>query len=183
MITIILEEQLKQGTAEWHNLRNHFLTGTDAIKLLRGYTPQQILQAKIKESNSFKGNYWTNRGHLLEDESKDIYSQVYSPITNAGFIINDKTSQNIGYSPDGLVGDDGFVECKCFGEKHHLQVAKTLSPEIIAQTQWGFFITERDWCDLLLYNPDIEDNSLAYIVKRLSPIPEIQEKFKKLLDL
>lgn len=182
MITIIPEDEIKQGSEEWHTLRNQYLTGTDAIKLLRGYTPQQILENKAKQSNSFKGNYWTNRGHLLEDESKDIYSQVYSPITNAGFIINDKFP-NIGYSPDGLVDLNGFVECKCFGEKHHLQIANNLSPEIIAQTQWGFFITERDWCDLLLYNPDIEDNNLAYIVKRLTPISEIQDKFKKLLEV
>lgn len=181
MITIIPEEQIKQGSTEWLELRKKYLTGTDAIKLLRGYTPQQILENKSKETNNFKGNYWTNRGHVLEDESKEIYSEVYSPITNAGFIINDKYP-NIGYSPDGLVNNDGFVECKCFGEKHHLQVAKNLSPEIIAQTQWGFFITERDWCDLLLYNPDIEDDENAYIIKKLIPIPEIQEKFKKLLD-
>ena len=74
----------------------------------------------------------------------------------------------------------GYIIQRSYGQ---VQGKNTLSPEIIAQTQWGFFITERDWCDLLLYNPDIEDNSLAYIVKRLSPIPEIQEKFKKLLDL
>lgn len=182
MITIIPESQIKQGSGAWHNLRNRYLTGTDAIKLLRGYSPEQILEKKIIESNSFSGNYWTERGHILEDESKDIYSQVRFPITNAGFIINDK-APNIGYSPDGLVGEDGFVECKSFGEKHHRQVIKNLSPEIIAQTQWGFFITERDWCDLLLYNPDLEDNDEAYVIKRLYPISEIQEKFKKLLNL
>ena len=181
MITIIPEEQIKQGTEEWHLLRNHYITGTDAIKLLRGHTPKQILEDKIKQSNSFSGNYWTRRGHILEDESKEIYSEIYSPITNAGFIINDKYP-HIGYSPDGLVFDEGFVECKSFGEKHHLSTIQNLSPEIIAQTQWGFFITERKWCDLLLYNPDIKDNDLTYVRKRLEPIPEIQEKFKKLLE-
>lgn len=182
MITIIPEDEIKQGTPEWLDLRKKYLTGTDAIKLLRGVPPHIILQAKAKETNSFKGNYWTNRGHILEDESKDIYSQVYTQIHNAGFITNDKSSI-IGYSPDGLVNEDGFVECKSFGEKHHLEVAKNLSQEIIAQTQWGFFVTERDWCDLLLYNPDIKDDDLAYIVKRLYPIPEIQTKFREILDL
>lgn len=182
MINIIPEDEVKQGSQEWHDLRKQYLTGTDAIKLLRGHSPQSILEEKAKNENSFRGNYWTYRGHILEADSKEIYSEVYTPIHNAGFIINDKFS-NIGYSPDGLINSDGFVECKSFGEKHHLQVAEKLSPEIIAQTQWGFFITERDWCDLLLYNPNIKDDDLAYIVKRLYPDPEIQEKFKKLLEV
>ena len=181
MITIISESEIKQGSEEWHRLRNLHLTGTDAIKLLRGHSPEEILAKKAKESNSFSGNFWTKRGHLLEDESKEIYSEIRTPITNAGFIINDKYP-HIGYSPDGLVNTDGFVECKSFGEKHHLEVIKNLSQEIIAQTQWGFFITEREWCDLLLYNPDIDDDDMAYVIKRLYPIPEIQEKFKKLLE-
>lgn len=181
MIRILGEDEVKQGSEEWQQLRSQYLTGTDAIKLLRGHTPKQILEKKAKEINSFSGNYWTRRGHILEDESKEIYSSVYSPIYNAGFIINDKFP-HIGYSPDGLVDRDGLIECKSFSEKHHLQVAKSLSQEIISQVQWGFFITEREWCDLLLYNPDIPDLDLAYIVKRLYPIQEIQEKFKKLLE-
>ena len=181
MIKILGEDEVKQGSEEWQQLRSQYLTGTDAIKLLRGHSPTQILEKKAKEINSFSGNYWTRRGHILEDESKEIYSSVYSPIYNAGFIINDKFP-HIGYSPDGLVDRDGLIECKSFSEKHHLQVAKSLSQEIISQVQWGFFITEREWCDLLLYNPDIPDLDLAYIVKRLYPIPEIQEKFKKLLE-
>lgn len=180
MITIIGEDEVKQGSEEWKRLRSQYLTGTDAIKLLRGHTPKEILKKKQKEINSFSGNYWTHRGHILEDESKEIYSSVYTPIYNAGFIINDKYP-NIGYSPDGLVERDGLIECKSFGEKHHLEVVKSLSQEIISQVQWGFFVTEREWCDLLLYNPDIEDLDLSYVVKRLYPIPEIQEKFKELV--
>lgn len=179
MIIIYPESQIEQGSEKWLELRKNFLTGTDAIKLLRGHTRAEILADKQKES-SFKGNYWTRRGHTLEEESKNIYSEVYQPIHNAGFIINDKYP-NIGYSPDGLVDDNGLIECKSFGEKHHKEVVKSLSQEIISQVQWGFFITEREWCDLLLYNPDIDDVNLAYVIKRLYPIPEIQDKFKKLL--
>jgi len=56
VITTIGEDEVKQGSEEWKQLRSQYLTGTDAIKLLRGYTPKEILKKKQKEINSFSGN-------------------------------------------------------------------------------------------------------------------------------
>lgn len=175
MIKYYTEDQVKQGTDEWLELRKGKITGTDAIHILNGKSLEEILDMKNK-GGSFKGNYWTRRGHILEDESREIYSKVKNKVDTYGFITNSKYPQ-AGYSPDGIIGEDGLWENKAFGAKKHLDTYKSLTPAIIAQTQYGLFVTERKWCDLTLYNPDIEVEK-AFLVKRLTPIPEIQQKFK-----
>src|SRR5690606_3118925 len=58
------------------------------------------------------------RGMTDEFEAIAEYERAYSPIKRIGFITNDKWGFTIGYSPDGLVGDDGQVECKSRAQKH-----------------------------------------------------------------
>ena len=41
-------------------------------------------------------------------------------MTEAGFIIRSDWGFSIGYSPDGLVGDDGLIEVKSRRAKRHL---------------------------------------------------------------
>ena len=182
MITIIPESEIQQGTQEWKELRSKYITGTDAYSILRGKTIEQIIEDKKKNINSFSGNYYTRRGHILEDESRDIYSKIYQKVETAGFILNDKYPL-AGYSPDGLIGEHGLWENKSFLEKKHLQTYNSLSPQIIAQTQFGIFVSERDYVDLTLYNPDVEDVKNAYLIKRIHPINSFQDKFKKIFSI
>lgn len=176
MIRYYNESEIKQGTPEWLELRAGKITGTDAIQIIRGKTYEEILKAK-NSGGSFNGNYWTQRGHILEEEGKQIYSNIYEKVQNYGFITNSKYPL-AGYSPDGIVGEKGLLEHKAFKLEKHLNTYNNLTPEIIAQTQYGLFITEREWCDLVLYNPDAPIEK-AFLVRRLYVIPEIQEKFKK----
>ena len=174
---IVYKNQLAQNSPEWLELRNNFITGTDAYDLLNGKSIPEILEKKSQ--SHFRGNYYTERGHRLEPEAKEIYSAVYEPTHDTGFVINDKF-HFCGVSPDGLVGENGLVEVKCFNEKRHFEVFKNLDPHIIAQTQYQLFVTERDWVDLVLYNPDIQDSHKAFLVRRLTPIPSIQTKFEQI---
>ena len=175
MITIIPTNEVEQGTPKWLELRSKYVTATDCYDLIKG-TPISELLAR-KTNNSFKGNYYTQRGHDLEPYAKYVYSQLYQPVTDAGFIIND-LYPNAGYSPDGLVADNGLVEVKCFNVKRHLDVYQNLDPHIICQIQFGLLISGRDWCDLVLYNPDIDDAHQAFLTKRLLPSAEMHNKIK-----
>lgn len=176
---ITYKNQLEQNSDEWHELRNNYITGTDAYDLLRGVSVKEILSKK--RNNHFMGNYYTERGHRLEPEAKEIYSALYTPTKDVGFVINDKYKL-AGVSPDGVVGEDGLVEVKAFNEKRHFSVYQNLDSHIIAQTQYQLFVTERKWCDLVLYNPDIEDPHQAFLVKRLYPNEKIQARFKEIFS-
>lgn len=181
MITIIPTEELEQNSPEWLNLRSKYISATDAWGLLNGKTIQEILDSKSKSSNGFSGNYWTRRGHELEPEAKEIYSAVYQPTYNVGFVINDKYPL-VGCSPDGLVNDDGMVEVKCFSLRRHYDVHKNLDPHIITQIQYQLWVTEREWNDLVLYNPSVENLKEAMFVHRFYPDKKIHKKFEDIFS-
>lgn len=63
----------------------------------------------------------------------------------------------VGYSPDGLVGEDGLVEGKCPKPGTHLQyVLDGRIPEMyLPQMRTGMFVTGRSWCDFFSFCPEV----------------------------
>ena len=176
MITIISPDEIPQNSDEWLNLRSKFVTATNAYSLLKGKSIHEILDSK-KNPQPSVWNYWADRGHRLEPDAKEIYSAIYQPTRDVGFVINDKFPF-VGASPDGLVGEDGLVEVKSFAEKHHLAVMKKVDAQIVAQIQYQLWVTERKWNDFIAYNPDIEDIDKTFFVKRFYPDLEMHQKFE-----
>lgn len=70
-------------------------------------------------------------------------------------------------SPDGLVGTDGLVECKCPNTSTHLsymlngEVPLDYMPQMMAQMS----CTERKWCDFVSYDPRLPRN-LQFFCRR-----------------
>lgn len=97
------------------------------------------------------------RGMEDEVEARLEYAHHYEPVTECGFITNDSFGFTIGYSPDGLVGDDGQIECKSRGQKHQIRTlidyvsADTIDPDFMIQVQTGLMVSDRKWCDLISY--------------------------------
>lgn len=174
-LIIIPEESIQQGSEEWLELRSQYISGTDAYDLLKGKSIQTIL--KEKQHSSFNGNYYTERGHIYEDEAKEIYSELVAPLKNVGFIINNKYKY-VGVSPDG-VAEDHLVEVKSFLKSRHLKTYEDeiLDPHINAQIQYQLFVTEMPYCNLLLYNPDLEDLSKSFLIREVLPDHKIQQRF------
>lgn len=183
MIRYYTEKEIPQGSELWHEVRNGLITGTTAYDLLTGLTIDECLTKK--ESDTFTGNYYTKRGTLLEDEAKEIYSELYEKVTNFGFVINDKYPKT-GYSPDGIVCKDEvpayLIECKCLTPERHLSVYQSLDAHYYAQIQLGLLITELPYCDLILYNPDIEETELSFLTRRIYPDQKIHKRLKELLN-
>lgn len=98
------------------------------------------------------------RGHDDEVEAVNLYSKHHAPVTRCGFISNDKWGFTIGYSPDGLVGDEGLLECKSRRQKFQVQTivewaSDGLAPvDYLMQCQTGMLVAERTWCDLISYS-------------------------------
>lgn len=93
------------------------------------------------------------RGQIEEPFARDLYSKTFAPVTEVGFMTEDKWGFKIGFSPDGLVGTDGLIEIKSRGGKKHLQTALAGSVPIenMAQIQCGLLVSGRDWCDYISY--------------------------------
>lgn len=93
------------------------------------------------------------RGKLDEPLARDLYSKTYSEVTEAGLIIRDDWGFPIGYSPDGLVGEDGLIEIKSRRSKKQLTtiLADEVPPDDMAQCQAGLLVSGRRWCDYISY--------------------------------
>lgn len=108
------------------------------------------------------------RGIADEPIARDIYSEHYAPVTEVGFMTEDKWGFYLGYSPDGLVGETGLIEIKSRAPK--AQVATVLAghppAENMAQLQAGLLVSGREWLDYISFA-----GGMHMYVKRIYPDP------------
>jgi predicted phage-related endonuclease len=104
----------------------------------------------------------------IEDEPRavEVYSEHFAPVTTVGFMVRDDWGFSIGYSPDGLVGEDGLIEVKSRRAKKHLQtiLADEVPAENMAQLQCGLLVSGRKWLDYVSYS-----GGMPLYVKRVEP--------------
>lgn len=93
------------------------------------------------------------RGILDEPYAVAAFEAHYSRVTPCGFVTWSTQSAELGYSPDGLVGDDGLIEIKSRRPVHQLGMVldDQIPFEHMAQMQGGLFATGREWCDYVSY--------------------------------
>lgn len=108
-------------------------------------------------------NGWTDPTYVsddmlrgIEDEprARDKYADhTGCKVTEVGFITEDKWGFTIGYSPDGLVGDVGLIECKSRRSGKHIETVVAGKPpaENMAQLQTALLVSGREWIDYVSY--------------------------------
>lgn len=178
----LLLSRHEQGSDGWKAERNKYITGTDAIKLLRGESIQSILAAKSK--TVFVGNKYTERGHKLEPIARKLTSKILKVgINEMPLITNPELHPQVGVSLDGMAEDNSFIwECKAFNEQRHLDLKNHTFVEIVAQIQWGLFVTGIEKAYLTGFNPDIKKED-AMFIKTLKADQRIHNKFRRALGL
>jgi hypothetical protein len=94
------------------------------------------------------------RGHDDEPYARDAYAANFAPVEQIGFMVRDFGNYKIGFSPDGLVKDDGLIEIKSRRPKEHLKtVLRGLPPlENMAQMMTGMVVSGREYCDYISYS-------------------------------
>jgi len=160
---------IEQGSDEWHAIRRGVITASAIAKLLTGTGKPanndtsraqlyQLLAERITgEPEASFYNDDMARGHLLEPFARDLYAANYAPVQECGFITCQLSGVVIGYSPDGLVGDDGLIEIKSPRQKTHLKSLLTnqVPGEYVPQVQTGLAVSGRAWCDFISYAPGL----------------------------
>jgi hypothetical protein len=88
-----------------------------------------------------------------EPLARDLYSKTYKPAHELGFMVCDFGTMKLGYSPDGLVGDDGLIEVKSAEPKIHLDriLGAPIEHGHMAQMQAGLLVSGRKWVDYVSY--------------------------------
>jgi len=102
-------------------------------------------------------NYAMRRGHELEPEARLLHEEAKGVLVQqVGFITDDDGL--FGVSVDGLIGNDGISEYKCFIAPAKLMpilIDGDLS-DVMDQIQGGLWITGRQWAHFVLYCPALE---------------------------
>lgn len=185
---VVYHRDLAQGTSEWHETRRGLLTASEMCLLVTPATMKAAANDKSRAhlytlaaqriagyvEDTFS-SYAMMRGHEDEIDARTAYSDHYAPVELCGFITNDKWGFKIGYSPDGLVGDAGLIECKSRNHKFQVEtilksVAEdTVPAEFMIQCQTGLLVSERKWLDFISYSA-----GLPMATIRVHPDPTVQ---------
>lgn len=109
------------------------------------------------------------RGILDEPVARQVYSEHIAPVIECGLMVRDDDGIRVGYSPDGLVGDDGLIEIKSRIPKRHLAdiLAGVVPAEHVAQVQTGLYVSGRAWCDYVSYS-----GGMPLWTVRMTPDPQ-----------
>jgi hypothetical protein len=95
-------------------------------------------------------------GTETEPQAREYYAGLNGvTVEQIGFI---QLGDDIGSSPDGLVGDDGMIEIKCpFPSTHLGYILKgSLPSEYKAQVQGGLWVSGRKWTDFISFDPRVK---------------------------
>jgi len=172
-------EDLEQGTQEWLDARRGIITASvvgllitaKTVKPANNDTSRGLIATLVAERitghvEPIQENADMLRGTLDEPYARDIYSEHYAPVTEIGFMVLESYGQRLGYSPDGLVGEDGLIEIKSRRQKKQLAtiLADEVPAENMAQIQCGLMVSGRKWLDYVSYC-----GGMPLYVKRVFP--------------
>jgi hypothetical protein len=191
-LSLRIYEDLEQGTPEWLAARCGIPTASVIGQLI---TPKTVKPAANDTSRALVmtlvaeritghvepvfPNADMQRGTLSEPFARDIYGENYAPAKEVGFMTRDFGGYKIGFSPDGLVGDDGLLEIKSPRQKKHLAtiLADEVPLEHMAQCQTGLLVSGREWIDFVSYN-----GGMPLWHKRVEPDDKWQAAIKEAVE-
>lgn len=163
--------EIEQGTPEWHQARLGKITASNfADVLAKGQGKTRATYMRKLAGERITGNVAESyksadmeRGNALEGDIFQLYRERTGlDAVKCGFIL----AGTYGYSPDGLIGDDGLVEIK--SRLAHIQIESLLTDKVpsenVAQIQGGLFISGREWIDYVSHCP-----GLPAFIKRVEP--------------
>lgn len=165
-MTLTNYADIEQRTPEWFDVRRGVVTASSVGTLI---TPKTIKPAANPKSRALveqlvaeRISGWTDpthmnddmwRGVLEEDRAVAVYAEHYAPVTRSGFMTEDRFGFTIGYSPDGLIAEDGLLEVKCPRAKAHVQtiLADAVPEQYMAQCQTALLVSGRDYLDYVSF--------------------------------
>jgi len=183
---IVCHAEYEQGSEQWLQARCGLLTASE-MKLLvtektmkaasndkeRSHLFELLAQRVNKYVEPHFFSFDMERGHADEVEARIVYDANYAETsTDVAFITNSAHGFTLGYSPDGLVGDDGAIECKSRRQKYQMQTILEggVPSEYLMQLQTGLLVSERAWIDFISYS-----GGMPMYVERVYPDDTVRE--------
>ena len=167
-------KNIEQGTDEWLKLRLGVATASNFDKIittagkesesLKKYALQLATELMLEIPEPTFKNDIMARGNELEALAKEAYQEeTFNVVEQITMFKSD--CGNFGYSPDGLVGNDGLVEIKCPLATTHFKylIDNKMPSEYWQQVQGGLWVSQRKWIDFVSFNSYFKDKKLFII--------------------
>jgi putative phage-type endonuclease len=165
---------IEQGSDEWLKLRLGVASASNFDKIitttgkesesLKKYALQLATELMLETPEpSFKNDVMA-RGNEVEPLARDAYQeQTFNVVEQITMFKSD--CGNFGYSPDGLVDDDGLVEIKCPIATTHFKylLDNKMPTDYWQQVQGGLWVSQRKWIDFVSFNSYFKDKKLFVI--------------------
>ena len=155
----------EQGSEEWQAIRQGIPTASQFSRIITatgkpsasatGYMHELLAEYLLDKPTESFSSGWMERGKEQEQEAADFYEFEHGVDTSKiGFCLRD--DKRVGCSPDRLVGMDGLLEIKVpKAQTHVAYLLGSASKEYKVQIQGQLYIAEREWCDILSFNPNM----------------------------
>lgn len=154
----------EQNSLEWHEIRRGKFTCSTLSDLFmdkktKGYNEainKVVFERLTGETPESYINDYMRRGSELEPFAREKYElETFNNVEQVGFI---EYSDWFGYSPDGLIGEDGSIEIKCpkFSTLIDFALTKRIPKEYFYQMQGGLLASERKWCDFVMFHSKMQ---------------------------
>ena len=165
-----------QGSEEWTQLRLGVATASNFNKIitatgkesatLEKYALQLATESTLFSAEPNFKNEIMARGNELEAEARQVYQEETFNIVEEITMFKSDCG-NFGYSPDGLVANDGLIEIKCPLATTHFQyiLEDKVPSDYWQQLQGGLWVSGRNWIDFISYHPNFKEKKL--FIKRV----------------
>jgi len=176
-------ETATQRDADWYAARIGKATASrfkDAIAALKSGAPAQaqrdyltelVVERLTQQPIQRFQNAAMTWGTEQEPAARAAYERATgTSVEETGFVAHDTLLA--GCSPDGLVDWDGLIEIKCpWNTANHIETLLNGMPaEHMPQLQGQMWITGRQWCDFVSYDPRMPE-PLQLHVQRIQRDP------------
>jgi putative phage-type endonuclease len=200
---------MEQGSAEWIAARIGRVTASRVADVVAktksgwgasratymGELIAERLTGKPAEKYTNAAMQW---GSDTEADARAAYQfERATIVTQIGFVPHPAIGM-AGASPDGLVGTDGIIECKCPNTSTHIEtlLGQSVPSKYIWQMQFQLACTGRQWCDFVSFDPRLpesmslfvhrvprDDEAIAYLEKEIAVfLSELDEKLSALVS-
>ncbi len=178
----------RQGDEQWHQSRMGLITASrfaDAISLMKRnsehrkvgdpsavaeeYAAELAMERIAGQPYKEPAKAWIlERGHQMEEVARMRYEADYGVIVEESGIAKSLDGW-FGYSTDGVVEKKGLIEIK--SPVNALKVLEMFKKndvsEYIHQMQGGMWVMEREWCDFIMYIPQLSNAHKDLYVQRI----------------
>lgn len=157
---IIYCEQLSE---EWYQIRLGLVTASHFSDVLNKGSGRKTYGMRLlaERMTGLPQNGYSNAnmewGIETEPAAREYYEALHKvEVEQVGFV---KMDDNVGCSPDGLVGEDGTIEIKCPLPSTHLDyiIKNKLPSQYVPQVQGQLWVCGRQWCDFISFDPRVTD--------------------------